>query len=227
MSTPRYDLYSAIHKGLRLLMMDTLVQLGRTDWQDPQQSESSLQLAEYLLQTCQAHLEHENAFIHNALNRLDPESCAKTTHDHRHHEQSIQMLGQHIQQVRSQALQSKAFLGSDLYRAFGLFVAENLEHMLWEETHNNAALWRLFSDAEIQAIEHNLVQSIAPVTMLPILRFMLPALNSQERQAMLEQLEQVLPEPVFAELSQSVGARKESLEWVQQWQTENLTPALT
>ena len=36
------------------------------------------------------------------------------------------------------------------YRRLSRFVAENFEHMLVEETRHNAALWELYTDAELR-----------------------------------------------------------------------------
>ena len=65
----RRDLYAPIHKALRLFMTRTLSAVGSTDPADAQEVRATLVLLERLLALCEAHLHHENEFVHPALER--------------------------------------------------------------------------------------------------------------------------------------------------------------
>ena len=84
-----------------------------------------------------------------------------------------------------------------LYRLLALFVADNLVHMDSEETTHNALLWARYTDAELLAIHAALVGSIPPGEMAFALRWMLPAMNPQERCAMLADMRDNAPAEAF------------------------------
>ena len=65
----RHDLYAGIHKALRLFMTRTLTRVGSTDAADAAALALSLQQVEALLALCASHLQHENDFVHPALER--------------------------------------------------------------------------------------------------------------------------------------------------------------
>ena len=79
-----------------------------------------------------------------------------------------------------------------------LFVAENFEHMHVEETEHNAVLWAHYTDAELIAIERELVASIPPQAMMAALHWFMPALNAPERAAMLGDMKAGMPPEPFA-----------------------------
>jgi hypothetical protein len=68
----------------------------------------------------------------------------------------------------------------------------------WEETTHNALLWARYTDAELLAIHAALVGSIPPEEMAFALRWMLPAMNPQERCAMLADMRDNAPAEAFA-----------------------------
>ena len=47
-----------------------------------------------------------------------------------------------------------------VYRRLSRFVAENFEHMLVEETRHSAALWELYTDAELDELHQRILQSL-------------------------------------------------------------------
>src|SRR5262245_66305487 len=63
----RVDLYTAVHKGLRACMAHVLVEAGRMDTADAEDTERALELVRDLLLLCRAHLEHEDTFLHGAM----------------------------------------------------------------------------------------------------------------------------------------------------------------
>lgn len=194
----RYSIYAVIHKALRAQMSHTLMEVGRCDWHDASERTQVLQAVEQLLQACGAHLQHENEFIHTAMEACQPGSAAHTATEHRGHQREIAelaALSRCIAQTQDRAARVGA--AAQLYRQLARFVAENYEHMEVEESHNNAVLWAGYSDAEIHAIEQRLVASIPPEEMMGGLRWMLPYANHQERSQMLAGMRQQAPAEAF------------------------------
>jgi hemerythrin-like domain-containing protein len=192
MSAPRHDIYAFIHKGLRAFMAHTLVRVGRLDPHDADDVAEARQELRALLDICEGHLDHENRFVHRAIESRSPGASAAIADEHQDHQEDIAALRALLERVPGSTEGAYA-----LYHALATFVAHNLEHMEKEETAHNAVLWACYSDEEILAIEHELVASIAPQEMQLALRWMLPHMNPAERAAMLGGMRQGAPAAVF------------------------------
>ena len=83
------------------------------------------------------------------------------------------------------------------YLDFVAFVSRYFLHMDKEERITNAALQRAFTDEQLAAIEAKLVASIQPDMVEPFFARMLPAMNPTEREALLRDVKEHAPEPVF------------------------------
>lgn len=196
-SNPRFNIYGPIHKALRAMMADALVQLGRTDWQDPVDRGQATAVISQLLDFCVAHLEHENDFVHAAMEARRPGSAADGYAEHRMHVNAIRDLREQVTALSELAPADCIRVGEALYRSLAAFVGENYEHMHFEETHNNSVLWAHYTDEEIVAIEHAIIASIEPHENAIVMRWMLPHVSPQERAVMLSGMRQNAPAEVF------------------------------
>jgi hypothetical protein len=196
-TTVRWDGYRDIHKALRLFMCDTLTRVGRADPGDTDEVGAALAQVSELMDLCELHVKDENDFIHPALERAQPGSAARIAAEHVTHLERIadlRDLAVFTDTTRGEARAAALFR---LYHALALFVAENFEHMHVEEATHNPVLWAHYSDADLIAIEHELVASIPPQAMVKALHWFLPALNAPERLAMLGGMRAGMPEPAF------------------------------
>jgi hypothetical protein len=193
MSTPRYDTYAFIHKGLRAFMAHTLVRTGRLDVHDEAELAEVSEELRALLTICRHHLDHENTYVHTAIAARQPGACDLVAHEHVEHEAAIAELEGMVD-----ALPGDAAALRRLYLRLSLFVAENFEHMQREETQMNAALWATHSDEEIRAIEQRIIASHEPQEMQLALRWMVPHLSPEERSAMLDGMRAHAPAEAFA-----------------------------
>lgn len=193
----RYDGYRNVHKALRLFMTDTLTRVGRTDPGDGDEVDAALAQVGELMDLCELHVKDENEFIHPALERAQPGSAARIAAEHASHQEAIadlRDLGAFAANTRGEARAAAMFR---LYHALALFVAENFAHMHVEETAHNAVLWAHYSDAELMAIERELVASIPPQAMVKALHWFLPAMNAPERFEMLRGMQAGMPPEAF------------------------------
>lgn len=178
---PRFQIYCAIHKGLRGLMMDTLARVGRMDVEDAAEMAQALEQADALLDFCLGHLHHENQFIHPALEARKAESSLHTADDHVEHVEAIARLQAQVAVLRSASSSERARLAGGLYASLGIFIAENFEHMNIEETDNQSVLEACYTDGELIAIHEALLATISPQEKAFSMRWMLPHLNPTER----------------------------------------------
>lgn len=193
-NTDRFDLYAPIHKALRQFMTDTLQRLGRLDLNDRQDLLLGLAQLDALLDAAGHHLQHENEFIHPAIEAHSRGASARIASDHLEHLDTIAALRAEAATLR--AMPSPA-LAHRLYRHLASFVAENFEHMDMEETVHNRALWAAYGDAELQAIEGRIHAHIDAAEMNLWLRWLIPALNPAERAALIGGLPPEVRAPVL------------------------------
>lgn len=193
----RYDIYAHIHKAIRRMMFDTLNKVGSMDRDDAQDVAAGLGQVRLLAAFCRGHLQHENDFIHTAMESRRPGSTRQIAGEHEHHLWAIGQLEAHAAAAEQTSGAARQAALSKLYRYLGVFIGENLLHMNVEETEHSAVLWATHSDAELAAIERALVASLEPHESMVSMQWMIPALNPHERAAKLGGIRQHAPAPMF------------------------------
>lgn len=210
---PRVDLYCFVHKGLRAFMCDALTRVGRTDGNDHVELSETLNLVSDLLDMCESHLQHENNFIHPALEARQPGSSLVTAQNHDDHEESLHVLRRSIEAIRVAQDDKRGRALTDLYRLLARFVAENFEHMHEEETANNAVLWTHYSDSEINDILRSIMAAVSPQAYSKLLRWMVPHMSANERAAMFIGMKLSRPAPAFTQVLTQVKPHLAENEW--------------
>lgn len=196
-SNHRYNIYSNIHKTLRAFMGDTLNRTARMDGDDAADTRAVLAQIRQLLAFCRGHLQHENEFIHTAMEARQPGASRAIHDEHLHHIDAIGQLESLCADVERSDGLARALEINRLHSQLAVFVGDNLLHMHVEETEHNAVLWASHTDQELLAIEHAIVASIPPEESMFSLRWMIPALNPAERAAMFAGMRAGMPPPVF------------------------------
>lgn len=210
---PRFDMYTGIHKALRAFMADTLLAVGRMDPADPEDIGEGTERVLQLLGFCGAHLQHENEFVHAAIEARAPGASERIGHEHEEHVREIAQLADQVAQVRLAAPAQRFAAAQALYRALSLFVAGNFQHMHVEETAHNAVLWARYTDAELVAIHDALVASIPPEDMMAIVRWLVPYMNPVERAMMLADMRAKAPAEAFAAVMATARPHLSEKDW--------------
>lgn len=197
---PRHDLYLGIHKGIRAFMCETLRRVGSMDSDDDAELAETLAGVSLLLDFCRAHLEHENAVIHPALEAARRGAAQPASQDHAEHETSLSIIAAQVNLIGESRGCTRARAALRLYRLLAIFIGENFLHMHMEETDHNDALWFAYTDAELVALEHRIHAMIPPAEMALALRWMIPAMTPAERLEVIGPLAEALPPAVFEAL---------------------------
>lgn len=179
-SVPRFDVYTLIHKAWRIFLADTLQRVGRLDVDDDAEREQVCAQVQALMQQLRLHLQHENEFLHAAIEARRPGGARRTGEDHVHHVDAIRNLDDEALALRQARPGHRAALAQRLYRQLALFVADNLTHMHLEETDNQALLWSLYDDAELLAIHDQILAAVGPDEMAQTVRWLARGLSPQE-----------------------------------------------
>ncbi|MES1162930.1 MAG: hypothetical protein ABUL50_07690 [Rhizobacter sp.] len=193
----RYNIYVGVHRALRSLMSDTLARVGRLDVTDADEMEGTLSQLEQLLRFCTSHIEHENDFLHTAIEARLPAGAARTAADHLEHCASISALGDEAAALAQAHATERPIRALRLYRHLALFVAENFQHMHVEETANAATLWANYTDAELHEIHDRLLATLSPEEHLLVARWLVPASSPSERAGMLKAMQMRTPPEAF------------------------------
>jgi hemerythrin HHE cation binding domain-containing protein len=210
---PRMDMYAGIHKALRALMADTLLAVGRMDSSDELETAQTTQRVLELLDFCRSHLQHENEFVHPAIEARAPGASEAIAHEHEEHEEHIAALAEAVASLRAVPAGGRAAAALDLYRSLALFIAANFQHMHVEETAHNAVLWARYDDAELMEIHNALVASIPPQEMMFTARWLIPFMNPAERTAVLGDIRAHAPAPAFQAILDTVRPHLSEHEW--------------
>ena len=193
----RPHLYTGIHKALRKYMSAVLTSVGQLDANDDLQCREVMADVQQLLDVLHGHVETENTMVHPAIEARYPGTLAGITAEHAGHEVAIEQLRHYTRTLLTLSGKERGAFALFLYRELSSFVAENLEHMLREETQNQHLLWAAYSDAELLAIEEAIHASLPPEKMAVLLPWIVSAISVEERLEMYQGMRQTVPPVAF------------------------------
>ena len=209
----RFSFYREVHKGIRSLLLDLVVKSGRIDWTD------NLSVATFRLDVqnafalLSAHAEHENEFIAPLL--AVASRPAGEVFDSAHDDQEVTL---HDLLVALHAIDPEAgdasTRGHEFVVKLSRLAGELLTHMADEEEIAMPAMWSVYDDAALLAVDQQLVASISPDRMAAYLKWMLPAMNTPERVDMLAAMQKDAPAEVYQfvrELAREVLSRADDV----------------
>lgn len=202
---PTVSPFTFIHKSIRLILVDTLIELGKTDYRNWDCAQRIVPAVEDALDYCEQHLQHEEQFLRPAC--AGRVSLAVFDTGHPAQEMLVSELRAVLTALRSAQPSQTPRLGMALYLKFAAFVAECLAHMTDEEQLLAPALLHEFSEDELEALEAQIVQSMAPEEAARGFALMLIASSRSERRELLAKLVQHAPRAHVLDLLEQVRPR--------------------
>lgn len=199
-----HDFYYAVHKGLRRAHGRLLDRIATCDTGDRAALAALAEAVRHHLAMYRSHLEHENNHFHPALEARVPGATRTTAHEHEGHERGFgELLGLADALVSADHEAAPAALRA-LYRAYCLFMAHDHAHMDGEEHVLMPVMQAYFTDAELQAIEAEMVADIPPEQAVWFMRLMLGAATPAERRHLVEEWQAAMPPEVFSDTMNAV-----------------------
>lgn len=192
-----YDLYYAVHKGLRLGHGRVLQAIATCDPGDRQALAALIETVRAHLALCRSHLESENARLHTAFEARAPGVSAMAEAEHDDHDAAMAELQELLQALETAEPEAAAAGQRALYRRFALFVAHDIEHMDGEEYELMPAMQEHFTDAELMALTAEVRAALSPETSRAFLRLILAAASPPERAQLLTGMRGGMPPPAF------------------------------
>lgn len=192
-----HDFYYAVHKGLRLAHGKLLRQIATCDTGDRTAMAGLAAAIRHHVAMYRSHLEHEDAHLYPPLEARMPGGTLMQAHEHQGHERAFEELVTLADALASADGQADPAALRALYRAYCLFLAHDFEHMDGEEFILMPLMQVLFSDAELQAIEAEMLADISPDQAGWFMGVMLAAATKPERVAMIGEWKAAMPPEVF------------------------------
>lgn len=207
----RFNLYRPIHKGLRLELVQLLVEAGSAD---PSSLESVGAVTARFGQAArlvEAHHHHEDLHLGPILARLAPAIHAEMEVDHGALDRDLASLRDIAERLavdpnRAEGLQA-------FYLGYAAFVSRLFLHLDREEHAYMEALQAAYSDAELHAIDGAIVASVEPELLPVFFSHMIPAMNPPERVELLAGARANAPAPVFEGMCQLAKAALPAPAW--------------
>jgi hypothetical protein len=197
----RYNIFNQIHKALRALLYDTALLLQQTHFADADEADAALERVKFVVDLFDEHALHEDNYVLTAIQRYEPSVVDMFEQEHVKDHALSEALRGLLKVYRYAILPGvKIDTGHAIHNAFVEFMIFNLGHMAKEEVVLNKILWRYHTDAEILAINQQIVQSIPPHEMAATAKWMMRGLSNAEISHWLKEVEQNAPAPVFAQL---------------------------
>lgn len=202
MHSSRINPYLLPHKGLRNLLSQVSLKAGNVDVTDVKSVLKLKALSNELFYLLEQHAHVEDVIILPDLEKRVPGS---THENHEEHE----LLDEIVAQLQRQVNALKAGGDpQDFVRYFynvSDFHSRYLAHMLLEEREVLAFIWESYTDEELQIQHHEIISSFSPEKILRWFRFIIPALNPQERELALGGIKKNAPKEFWDELMKVVG----------------------
>jgi iron-sulfur cluster repair protein YtfE (RIC family) len=177
----RLDLFTTIHRGLRVLLFDVARAAARIDAARDDEVDALVSQVERLLEYLDEHAGNEDRHILPALRTVAPELEAFFAADHRRLDALQRRVGAAAGALELAAPADRAAAAAALARGLNELVAAHLAHMHREETDANAALWGRLADEELLAIQGRIVGGIPPERRAEWMELVLPAVSPAER----------------------------------------------
>jgi hypothetical protein len=209
----RFDLYTHVHKAIRLLLFDAVDTVGRTDFSRDEDIEPVLFAVRRTLRMMHAHAHHEDEAIHPVLHRVAPDLAAELEAAH----DKFDGLGREIEaglvRIGRGSASERVSLGRRLHDMLGILVAEYLFHMAAEESRANRMLWAHLTDAELIDVQGRIMNTISPEEMRDWIEWMIQAGNWNERVDLVAALRGTVPAEVFGPLTERGRAAVGEAQW--------------
>lgn len=211
----RFDLYTHVHKALRILLFDAVAAVGRTDFACKSELPPALDAVRLALRLTRLHAQHEDRDIHPLLHRLAPELAADLEASHERFDGVDREIEKCLARIEHAPAAERVSLGRRVHEMLGGLAADHLVHMALEESRANRVLWANLSDAELRAVQGQIMAAIGAEEMAQWVEFMLPAGNAGERAGLVAALQAAVPAGALEHLTAAGRARLGEARWHQ------------
>lgn len=201
----RVNLYRSIHKAIRAMLAHLIDRSSRTAFSDHEEVAALRRDLLDILDLLSSHADVEDRFVHPLLASVAPAVLERLERSHDEQEYLHRQLPDLLE----------APGGHAFVLILTRYTAEQLVHMADEEDLAMPALQAAYDDARLGQVQAAILGSIPPPKMGRYLRWMLPALDPEERAHLLLGMRASAPPAAFAA---TMALCREVLDPQQYWQ---------
>ena len=212
MTTPRFDLFSLVHKGQRSVLFAVTEAAGRLSVHDAAGRTALVARIHAFFVTMQEHADHEDTYL---LPLVVAASAEVATHMQAAHGALDAQLADVLAHAEAALAAQTAAADLALYRTLAALTSMYLAHVHYEDTAVHAALWAAFDDQKLAQVQAHLVAAHRPATVVFNLQAMMPAASTEERVTFLSGLRRNMPPPAFANVRTALHGLLTTHEWAQ------------
>lgn len=177
----RVDLFSTVHKGIRALLFELSMEIGRVDVTSTAAVDAVAGRVERVLTFLEEHAAIEDSVVWPELRALDPVLADGLAAEHRALEVAQTDVALAADAIALADLSQRPQAGAQLIRAVNRLVALHLLHMDREETEVLAALWACRDDAVLRALRARMAGTLPRQRLSEWMAIISPALDPVER----------------------------------------------
>lgn len=203
----RYNIFNQVHKGLRALLYETMIQLQQTDFTNAEEAEKMTDQIGIVLSLFDSHAHTEDTLVLPAIVQYEPSVVDAFEQEH---VKDLQLSKELNELIKAYSLtisaEAKIQIGAALNSAVMEFVLFNLAHMKKEEEVLNKLLWRYCTDDELKSITQSIVAKVPPEEMSVFSKWMMHGLSNTEIINWLKEVKNNAPGFVFESLMRTASA---------------------
>jgi hypothetical protein len=199
MSTPGtgWDVYREIHKAMRFAVAGVTTQAGSADAGDEQAVRALLDEWDDVAFVLHGHHAHEDEYCDPLIRRHAADLRDELERAHHEADRQLTELQTAADGIRAATASERDRSLLAFHLALADFEAGYLPHLRFEECKVMPALNAAMSDADLEAVTHQIRGSVPPADMCTYIRYMVPAMNFTERLDMLGGMYAGAPPEVF------------------------------
>jgi hemerythrin-like domain-containing protein len=194
----RYNIFYQVHKGLRAMLYETAIAFQQTDFTNAEDAETLLAQLEIVIDLFDRHAHSEDTKVFIAIEQFEHSLVNTFNGEHEEdHGLGIRIRGLITEFANAVSVEDKINSGFALNNAFVDFMIFNLRHMAKEEDVINKALWKYYSDIELQGITQQILAGIPAAAMGQYSRWMMRGLSNNEITGWLKEIKDNAPDFIF------------------------------
>jgi len=159
----RSDLYTTVHKAIRSMLYELGTNIQRNDFTDDTATRELFAQLQQYLKLINEHADYEERYIHPELRLKDPDLVSELESMHREIERYADVavgIAAEIEQLSNP--DELIVTGERLHNAYNDYIAYLLSHINLEEAKSRPALWKHFTDDQLEAMRSNIMKSLTP-----------------------------------------------------------------
>ncbi|MES2217068.1 MAG: hypothetical protein V4501_01520 [Pseudomonadota bacterium] len=204
--------YYRDHKYVIDMLIDCQQTISRTNFRDHEQTQTAINMFTNIVALVECHAEHEHKSILELLRKKGSNVEKKIEEDHaKQHQLFIKLIADLDKLQFSKVAEDRLIMGYQFYLNYMRFFGDSLKHMHAEETVIMPELQRLYTDAELAAIEINTYSIMTPQEMLHMIKALFPHIDANDREAFVADINHAEPaklQKIWKSISNLISAEE-------------------